>query len=609
MAYFAEDDTRDLWSSCPSEILAKCFMAQLDHTDNCGAGCVCVSWNEIFCTCVTEIAIQQNPLNEALLSSTYLSQFSDLHKVDLARGADWQTQNDVWLNGPSTPRYTWSSEESTRWTATLQSLPPSCRHLTLDGFLPQDHNILTALSQRSEFGNLQQLHIRGCHEPWVDLAHFRHLQRLEVLSLTGQSISSVVKVQGTFTDLPAGLLHLKLRYSEKVASPDREGFDLTGLSHLDHLDYLDLSYSPANFGAASVVADLQSLTTLVLTNSVATLDDCCLQFTAALSTATRLQDLSLRCFTFDDDRCVLKLDWLLMSLPSLQMLDVTSCPHISLVPADCRKLHLHSFSFHYSQLMNVEVNQFNNFTRPSQTDECSVVKSMLQVEGQFPHFGYQHWVQNLPLVAVTHLTIFDAHKWPVALFFDGKGATLPNLQFLDVSFASLVSSDMDGISFTAESNLRELYIAGTSCTSVDLAACTSLTSLGIIHRGHEMPSVALPISLQRLYLHNVLRRGSNANLGSLSNMQSLKLGGQAATKGAMKELPELPSSLVELDLWDGLVRGLNNMSLLTNLKKLTMPLPPSREQLQDIKRLRQLRHINVTTHQGQILFKRLFAEA
>ena len=207
---------------------------------------------------------------------------------------------------------------------------------------------------------------------------------------------------------------------------------------------------------------------------------------------------------------------------------------------------------------------------------------------------------------MTHLTIVDAHKWPVALFLAGKNP-LPNLEFLAVSFASLVSSDMDGIIFSADSQLRELYISGTTCTFVDLSTCSSLVSLGIIHRGHEAPTIDLPTSLQKLYLHNVLRQDSHEVLVTLSNLTHLQLGGRTTTKGALKSLPQLHEKLIHLDLWDGCVTELQKLSHLTNLKKLTMPLPPTTEQLAAIKQLRQLRHIEVTTHQGAAVSHVLFA--
>jgi len=575
----------DLWASCPPDILVRCFRAQLDYTDNSGAGCACAAWNQIFQACGAEVAIHQNPLNKALLSSTYLRQFSDLHSVRLAKGADWQTQSGTWLNAVPGKCYTWGPRDLAQWTETMQSIPDSCRQLSLDCFLPNEQTFLSGFSQLL---NLQQLCVQGGHPVMVDLEDLGLLKQLQVLSVIGQSHSAPALVRGSLDMLPRTLKELRLRACAAMSWPSHQGFCLQSLSHMDMLDHLDLSFSIVSFEMDSEVVSLQTLTSLLLEGSSVTPPQALTEF---LTTATNLQELVLRKCILDDGQFVLSLEFLLQSLPSLQTLDVASCSYVFLRPSDCRTLRLHSFSFHYSQLLNIEVNQFNDFMQP--------FTPLLQVEGQFPHFGYQHWVQTLPLKALTHLTIHDAHKWPIALFFDANSATLPNLQFLDVSFASLVSSDMDGISFSSDSNLRELYIAGTSCTSVDLADCSALTSLGITHRGHEMPSVSLPTSLKKLYLHNVLREGTNADLASLSDLQYLKLGGRAATKGAMRHLPELPRTLIELDLWDGLVRGLERMTLLTNLKRLVMPLPPSAEQLPVIKHLRQLRHIDVTTMEGE----------
>ena len=583
----------DLWAACPPDILGRCFRAQLDYTDNSGAGCACASWNQTFRACGAEVAIHQNPLNQALLSSTYLRQFSDLHIVRLAKSADWQTQSGTWLNAVAAKCFSWGPRDLAQWTETMQSIPDSCRQLVLDSFLPNEHIFLSGFSQLL---NLQQLCIQGGYPVMVDLEDLGLLKQLQILSVIGQSPSAPALVRGSLDMLPRTLKELRLRACAAMSWPSHQGFCLQSLSHMDVLDHLDSSFSIVSFEMDSEVVSLQTLTSLLLEGSSVTPPQALTEF---LTTATNLQELVLRSCILGDGQFVLSLEFLLQSLPSLQTLDVASCSHVLLGPSDCKTLRLHSFSFHYGQLLNTEVNQFNDFMQPFRSHDGSLITPLLQVEGQFPHFGYQHWVQTLPLKALTHLTIHDAHKWPVALFFDANSATLPNLQFLDVSFASLVSSDMDGISFSSDSILRELYIAGTSCTSVDLAECSVLTSLGITHRGHEMPSVSLPTSLKKLYLHNVLREGTNANLASLSDLQYLKLGGRAPTKGAMRHLPELPQTLIELDLWDGLVRGLERMTLLTNLKRLVMPLPPSAEQLPVIKHLRQLRHVDVTTMEGE----------
>ena len=583
----------DLWAACPPDILVRCFRAQLDYTDNSGAGCACASWNQIFRACGAEVAIHQNPLNQALLSSHYLRQFSDLHTVRLAKGADWQTQSGTWLSAVPAKRFSWGPRDLAQWTETMQSIPDSCRQLVLDSFLPYEQTFLNGFSQLL---NLQQLCIQGGYPVLIDLEDLGLLKQLQVLSVVGQSRSAPALVRGSLDRLPRTLKELRLRACAAMSCPSHEGFRLQSLSHMDGLDHLDLSFSTASFEMDSELVSLQMLKSILLEGSTVTPPQA---LTGFLSTATNVQELVLRNCVLDDGQFVLSLESLLQSLPSLQMLDVASCSHVHLGPTDCRTLRLHSFSFHYSQLLNIDVNQFNDFMQPFRSRDGSLITPLLQFEGQFPHFGYQHWVQTLPLKVLTHLTIHDAHKWPIALFFDANSATLPNLQFLDVSFASLVSSDMDGISFGSDSNLRELYIAGTSCTSVDLADCSALTSLGITHRGHETPSVSLPTSLKKLYLHNVLREGTNADLASLSDLQYLKLGGRAATTGAMRNLPDLPQTLIELDLWDGLVRGLERMTSLTNLKRLVMPLPPSAEQLPVIKHLRQLRHVDVTTMEGE----------
>lgn len=326
----AHSAPHDLWSACPPDILARCFKAQLDYTDNAGAGCASKCWNEIFRSCGAEVAVFQNPLNEGLLSSTYLRQFGDLHTVHLAKGADWQTQSGTWLTAQA-KQYSWGAGEVAHWTETLQSVPASCRHLTLDGFLPHDQNFLSGFSQLL---NLQQLQIRGGHEPVVDCGDLGGLQQLQSLSLIGQA-TAAVKVHGHLLDLPAGVTHLGLRFCDAVSDQMNEGFCLQELAHFDQLDHLDLSFATAHFGDASEVVHLRNLRTLLLECTNAS---CPQSVIASLGTATRLQHLVLRNFQLDEERFVVPLESLL-SLPSLQTLDITSCPHINLLPGDCKGLN------------------------------------------------------------------------------------------------------------------------------------------------------------------------------------------------------------------------------------------------------------------------------
>ena len=198
--------------------------------------------------------------------------------------------------------------------------------------------------------------------------------------------------------------------------------------------------------------------------------------------------------------------------------------------------------------------------------------------------------------ALTHLTLSHALVCPLPLFSDSNGQALPNLLYLNISFLySAPSSTV--IRLPLGSKVQEIYIAGPSCDHIDFAGCTSLTSLGIMYSGREFSSLGLPTSLERLCLHNMLKVVTDPRFSHLNNLRVFKVGAQPSV-GVMKCLPELPPSLLELDLWDGVVTNLDRLTSLTRLKKLRMPLPPTPKQLSIIKRLRQLRHIEVTTHKG-----------
>ena len=586
------------WSTCPPDILAKCFKSQQDYKDNSAAACVCTSWHDTFRNCAEQIEIQQNPLNEALLSPTYLKQFTSLQKVELGLGPEWPDQHStsghwLWAGAPK-PRW----EDVPRWTETMQSIPTSCYLLKLDGFFPYVQNSLGAINHLT---NLRSLHIHSHQWRNVFLKDFANLKQMQSLSLVGRQ-SSGITIHGSLHGLPVGITNLQLNFCQQVAS-EAQFFCLQHMSHLPELTSIDMSFCCVSFGEGSEVAELHRIKVLVLDCARARDSE---SVVASLMTATQLQDLNLRKFKLDSVGLpVVQLGGLLTSLKSLQKLDVTGCDHVYLGPSEYTQLRLHSFACHYSQLNIVDTVPFKAFSQPFQTREGITIWPSLQVEGQFPHFGYQHWIETLPTTALTHLTIQNAHVWPLPLLLDSKGQALPNLVYLDISFASLVSTCLY-ISFPVGFKVRELYIAGASYDTVDLAECTSLTSLGIIHKGHELPSlVALPTSLERLCLHNVWKADIYPELGLLSNLEYLKLGGRAGSNGIMNRLPELSPSLLELDLWDGVVTKLDQLTLLSRLKKLRMPSPPTPQQLSIIKRLRQLRHIVVTTHEGMRKLLRL----
>lgn len=586
-------DEQDLWSTCPPAVLARCFNSQQNYTDNSAAACACTAWHDTFRSSVGQIRIHQNPIHE--VPSTYLHQFTGLHTVELGIGPDWQQHSDSWLRaekGTSPHR----SLGVPLWTATMQSIPISCCWLKLDSFFPYAQSSLAAFHHLS---SLQSLQIHSSQWTNVFLEDFANLQQLQSLSLVGRlgHHSSNIRVFGSLQDLPAGITKLRLHNCHSVPAKRRlrrqeKGFRLQGLAHFSELTCLDVSYCRVSFGAESEVVDLKHIQVLVLDQAQAKFSE---SMIASLSTATQLQDLSLRTFQFDcvgHQSPVLPLGRLLLSLKSLLKLDITSCFHFKhLGSYEYTQLRLHSFACHKSQLSIAEAMLSRTLSQTLQRREGSMIKPSFQVEGHFSHVA-QHWINTLPVtVALTHLTIHSPSPW----FLGYSGQALPNLVYLNMAF---VMSSGKCITFPVGSKIQELYIGSTSCDTVDLAECTSLTSIGIIHIGPELPALGLPSSLQRLCLHNVLRAGTYLHLCLLNNLKYLKVGGRASTKGIMQRLPELPPSLHKLDLWDGVVTHLDQLTLLTRLKNLRMPIPPTSQQLSVIKQLRQLRHIEVTTLEG-----------
>lgn len=136
--------------------------------------------------------------------------------------------------------------------------------------------------------------------------------------------------------------------------------------------------------------------------------------------------------------------------------------------------------------------------------------------------------------------------------------------------------------------------------SYDFAQCTTLCSLNIVHKGFSKAAVSIPPFLTRLCLNNVMPGTTDLDLHHCDDIVIVKLGGITADSSATRCLPILPCSTVELELCGTCVAYLNLQELtrLTNLKKLTMPDPPTQQQVQTIRQLHQLRWLNVYCQLG-----------
>ena len=224
-------------------------------------------------------------------------------------------------------------------------------------------------------------------------------------------------------------------------------------------------------------------------------------------------------------------------------------------------------------------------------------KPFLRMDGRFPDCGSQHWVSHLPFWAVTHLTIHGADGWP-GVFVALSAARLQQLRVLDIQFPYSCDTRDEAVSLDSNLRLTHLYMADSSFKRYDFAHCTSLVSLNIMHISDMKPALSLPPFLTRLCLHGTLPASRDPELQNLDKLVSIKLGGRASGIDTTRQLPSLPYSTTELDLWDGLLTSLQQLTRLTNLKKLSMPDRPTQQQLHIILQLRQLRWLDVIGCQG-----------
>lgn len=368
-----------VWAACPPDILAKCFKSQQDYVDNSAAACACTSWRDTFRGCAEDIRVQLSPLNQAALPSTYLRQFKGLCRVEVAVGPKWiQQHSGSWLTAGDIGH---DKESEGRWTETVRSIPASCCWLKLYSLCTSFH-IQSFPRTSSHASNLRSVHIYSHHRSVVSFGAFSSLLRLQLLSLVGRRSSensSMIFIHGSLQELPIGITNLQLSHCRTL--PD---LCLQELPFVPNLTHLDISFCTVSFGKEAEVADLHQLQVMVLDGAKARCPD---TVVASLMTATQLQELNLRNFLLsgvDEPAAVvpiavLPLGELLLSLQSLQKLDVTSCRHVQLGPSEYTQLRLHSFACHYSQLNIVDAMPFKPFSQPFQARDGNTVRPTLQV--------------------------------------------------------------------------------------------------------------------------------------------------------------------------------------------------------------------------------------
>ena len=634
------------WSICPPDILKRCFCTQLhadfgshlhsatvalDYIDNAAGACVCKLWRETFRGGqITELEYgtlrsQPDPI--------YLHQFANVTTDALTVLPSMVGRKD-WLGDQA--GFNQEHADVPIWIEAVQALPATCTKLTLDCQLPGtgstgflDFNTLT--DTFSQLSSLRHFNIQDDSGANVEIQALSSLTNLEVLELLGRRCDSKIGLVGSLQALPPSITRLKLSdcqrqhtksepdniepmvdefepmeyvFLETLLDPGHKPFspefepmvaefesmvEVADLAHLKLKD-LDLSHSIASFGHTG---SLSLLTRLVFNRTVA--------INSIPVNVLALSGLHVLCLRDSPvvgfDESPIGLLHLLSHLRCLQEFDIIGCPDVVISPGDCQQVQIASLAFSYAQLSDPDNSHFEHFVT-HQGCSSGVGMPFLRMDGRLPYCD-QNWNSELPFAALQHLTISGAHVWPGAFSYRSQSCW-PNLAVLDVRFATHARSPPNVVlSLDSRIRLRELYIAESSYILYELAACTTLRVVGILNKEARVHILQLPPFLTDLTLHNVLSRDTPLGLlPGLSELTSIKLGGSRRGRNCTTQLPSLPQSIVELDLWDGLLTDLQQLTRLTNLKKLLMPDPPTEDQLQIIRQLPHLRHLDVTGRAG-----------
>lgn len=583
------------WSVCPSDVLKRCFCTQSDYRDNTAVACVCKLWRKTFRAGGQNIELEYGTLRSQP-DPLYLHQFADVTTVALT----------------GLPIPVGQYAVARMWAETMQAVPATCTKLTLDHYPPATGNssVLHSNMWTDPFrllGSLQHLKVQGGSGAKFEIEALSVLTNLEVLEVSCRHLNCFCDCEiilvGSLQALPPSISRLKLsncemQYEENEFDVhpvlEENKFDEVKFADLAHLKLrdLDLSHTVAEFSHAG---SLPLLTRLIFEGTYT-----CNNIYVNILVFSALRVLCLR------DSAIVRfaegqigLGDLLSHLSCLQELDITHSTDVLISPRDCQQVQLASLAFSYSQLSDPDNSCLKHFA-VNQLHSSGITKPFLRMASKLP-CDNQKWISMLPFAALQHLTLYDAQVWPGVFrtFHEScwQCLTILDVRFATRSHASIFSTDM-AIVLDSRMRLRELFIVESSYLSYDLAQCTTLRVLGIVQKGPRKPALHLPPFLTELTLHDVLSCSPVPGLAGLSDLRRIKLGGRVAGIDVTRQLPSLPQSTTELDLWDGLFTDLQQLTRLTNLKKLLVPDPPTEDQLQIIRQLRQLRHLDVTGREG-----------
>ncbi len=305
-----------------------------------------------------------------------------------------------------------------------------------------------------------------------------------------------------------------------------------------------------------------------------------------LHAAQALHTLNIRKATLKCHQSLYGISHLLAASPSMKWLHVTDCLDLLIRSAECLQasaqlsaLICPPCDFYAPDFDNVEA------TLHSAQASFFMPSTQVTVSKELP---------DLCTDWLVHLELINMHKWPFAKpsGHQGQAATFCNLRTLH--FEACCPFLRDTVQIPAAMKLTEFYLAVKLCNSILVADCTSLRTVGISYSGISRRA-RLPKSLSKLFWPNALTATPHSVFRSLTNLQSLHLG-----HPSFVSLPQLPTSLTELDLSGSKVVDLTSLPTLTNLQKLALPAKPSPAGLQCLKQTVRLKHVAIVEREGRL---------
>ena len=552
------------WQACPREILLQCFATQADYFDNNSADAACKAWHDAMLgvtELLTDISVYDGPVSN---QTRLLHNFPNLQTIKIVHAA-----------GPTPPH------------GNRQQVSVFAVKYWMSGHFCQ-------IVKQNKLSNLQELHIQTACHPLMSLASFTSLKKLLVLTVAGgEQEEETVYITGHMVDLPRAITQLRFRHCKFVSAPSA-GADNSwsfafssslqpkpeGSKHLRALQHLDLSYLAVDFRGN--FADMNDLHTLVLEEST-------VQVTpdlAFLHAAQALHTLNIRKATLTCDQSLFGISHLLAASPSMKQLDVTDCLDLLIrseeylqASAQLSALICSHCDFYAPDFDNVEA------TLHSAQASFFVPSTRIIVSKELP---------DLCTDWLVHLELNNMHKWPFAKASGHQGQTVSFCNLRTLHFEARCTFLRDMVQIPAAMKLTEFYLSVRLCNSILLADCTSLKTVGVSYSGISRKA-RLPKSLSKLFWPNALTATPHSVFRSITSLQSLHLG-----HPSFVSLPQLPSSLTELDLSGSKMADLTSLPTLTNLQKLTLPAAPSSAVLQCLKQTVRLKHVAIVEREGRL---------